>query len=199
MNGKESIMNNITIEVLTENDIKEYSELVNAVMEEFNKEEIDGFQQWFASIEGITHRRKYGFDDGSLDTVQFAAKYDGNIIGALEVENQDHIQLFFVKKEFQNKGIGKMLLKHSIDFFEENLLRIIGYKVLSSDYAINIYKSLGFKGEGKDLYLDIDRPEGTYTFLICSKGSKWFSKIEGDVPWAPTGKDLHLNAVREYT
>jgi len=176
-------MDNITIEVLAESDIKEYSELVNEVMEEFNKDEIDGFQLWFAGIEGITHRRRYGFDDGSLDTVQFAAKHDGKIIGALEVENKDHIQSFFVKKEFQNKGIGKMLLKYSLDFFEANGITVAGYCVVASDYAVDIYKSLGFKGEGKWLHLSIGQPEETYAFFIFSKGSKWFSKFEGDVPW----------------
>jgi ribosomal protein S18 acetylase RimI-like enzyme len=176
-------MDNITIEVLTENDIKEYSELINEVMEEFNKDEIDGFQLWFAGIEGITHRRRYGFDDGSLDTVQFAAKHEGKIIGALEVENKEHIQSFFVKKEFQNKGIGKMLLKYSLDFFDANGITVAVYCVVASDYAVDIYKSLGFKGEGKWLHLFNGQPEETYPFFFFAKGSKWFSKFEGDVPW----------------
>ena len=176
-------MDNVVIEVLKESDIKEYSELINEVMEEFNKEEVDGFQKWFASVEGITCRRESGFDDGSFDTVQFTAKHDGKIIGALEVENKNYIQSFFIKKEFQNKGIGKMLLKYSIDFFNEKTFVLIGYTVFSSDYAINIYKSLGFKGEGNELYLNIGHPEETNTFFICFKGSKWFKKIEGNVPW----------------
>jgi len=172
----------ITIEVLGEDDIQEYSELVNEVMEDFNKEEIDGFQVWFASVEGISHRRKYGFDDGTLDTVQFAAKCDGKIIGALEVENQDHIQSFFVKKEFQNKGIGRMLIKYSLDFFASNGIEVFGYNVLSSDYAVDIYRSLGFRGEGKNLYLNIEQPDGTYAIFLCTRGSKWFSEMEA-VPW----------------
>ena len=176
-------MNNITIEVLNENDIKEYSGLINEVMEEFNEEEIDGFQIWFASVEGITHRRKCGFDDGSLDTVQFAAKHDGKIVGALEVENKEHIQSFFVKKEFQNKGIGRMLLNYSLDFFRKNDVAVIGYSVLSSDFAIDIYKSLGFTGGGKSLCLNIEDPEAVYTFFVGMKGSKWFDKMEGNVPW----------------
>jgi len=183
-------MNNITIEVLNETDIKGYSGLINEVMEEFNEEEIDGFQTWFASVEGITHRRKYGFDDGSLDTVQFAAKHDGKVIGALEVENKEHIQSFFVKKEFQNKGIGKMLLNYSLDFFAKNDIAVTGYSVLSSDYAIGIYKSLGFKGAGKNLYLNIKHPEAAYTFFICLRGSRWFNKIKGNVPWQEEAEAL---------
>ena len=74
-------MDKVTIEILNERDIKEYSELINEVMEEFNEAEITGFQIWFASIEGITCRREFGYNDGSLNTVQFAAKHDGKIIG----------------------------------------------------------------------------------------------------------------------
>jgi len=178
-------MENITIEVLQENDIAEYSKLINEVMEEFNKEEIDGFQRWFASVEGITLRKETGFDDGSFDTVQFVAKHDGKIVGVLEVESKQLIQSFFVKKEFQNKGIGKMLLKHSIDFLTEKSFEVSGYNVLSSDYALNIYKSFGFTGEGKHLYLSVERPaqKNIFAFIFGFKRQKWYDKIEGGVPW----------------
>ena len=177
-------MDNVIIEVLKENEIGEYSELINEVMEEFNSEEIDGFQRWFASVEGIICRRESGFDDGSFDTVQFTAKYDGKIIGAFEVENQYRIQQFFIKKEFQNKGIGKMLLNYSIDFLNEKQLSPIKYEVLSSDYAINIYKSLGFRGKGKRLFLEIERPEEEgYSYFVFPKPSRWFIKMEGKLPW----------------
>lgn len=139
-------MENMSIEVLKDKDIKEYSELINEVMEEFNREEINGFQEWFASVEGITVRREYDFSEDKLDTVQFAAKYSGKIIGALEIETKSLIQSFFVKKEFQNKGVGKSLLKYSLNFFRKKGIKIPSYTVYSSNYAVNIYKSLGFEG-----------------------------------------------------
>jgi len=183
-------MDNVIIEVLKENEIGEYSELINEVMEEFNSEEINRFQKWFVSVEGIIFRREAGFDDGSFDTVQFAAKYEGKIIGAFEVENQHHIQSFFIKKEFQNKGIGKMLLNYSIAFFNEKQLSLISYKVLSSDYAINIYKSLGFEGEGKILYLEIERPEEEgYHYFVFPKDSKWVIRLDGKLPWQEEAGD----------
>jgi len=176
-------MDRVIIEVLQKSDIIEYSELINEVMEEFNKEEVNGFQKWFASVEGITCRRESGFDDGSFDTVQFVAKYDGKIIGVLEVENKEHIQSFFVKKEFQNQGIGRMLLKYSLVFFKEKAFEVFGYRVLSSDYAINIYKSFGFRGEGKMLYLPIRRKKRFFTFIFTFKSSKWYDKMKSNVPW----------------
>jgi GNAT superfamily N-acetyltransferase len=51
------------------------------------------------------------------------AKYNNKIIGALEISDTNHIQSFFVKNIFQNKGIGKMLLNHSIDFFRKRGLK----------------------------------------------------------------------------
>ena len=177
-------MNNVTIEILMKNDINEYSELINEVMEEFNKIEVDGFQKWFASVEGITFRREAGFNDGSWDTVQFAAKHQGNIVGVLEVENKEHIQSFFVKKEFQNKGIGKMLLEYSLEFFKEKEIEVFEYEVLSSDYAINIYKSWGFKGEGKYLRLPVKRPKEDSLPLFRFRSSKWVNKLGDNIPWS---------------
>jgi ribosomal protein S18 acetylase RimI-like enzyme len=146
-------MNNTVIEVLNESDIEEYSKVGNEVMEEFNKEEIDGFQRWFLSIDGITSRRSWNDEYNEFRTLNFCAKCDDKIIGILEVENANHIQSFFVKKEFQNKGIGKSLIKFSLNFFKKRGLEILQYSVYSSDYAINIYKTFGFKGDGKRLYL----------------------------------------------
>ena len=51
----------ISIELLNIEDtesVHEYSDLIIEVMSEFNKEEIDGFQIWFASGEGVTSRKE---------------------------------------------------------------------------------------------------------------------------------------------
>jgi len=139
-------INNVTVEVLKESDIDEYSALINEVMNEFNKEEVDGFQIWFASVEGITERR--GWNDATkYATVQFAAKYEGRIIGALEVASTNHIQSFFVRKEFQKMGVGKKLFKASIKYFIDNGVKQKGYWVYSSDFGLNFYKKLGFEGD----------------------------------------------------
>ena len=144
----------INIELLNIEDtelVQEYSDLIMEVMSEFNKEEIDGFQIWFASVEGVTTRKE--MDCSGFDTVQFIAKSNGSIIGALEVEDMNHIQSFFVKKEFQNKGVGRQLYNHSLNYFSENGFDVKYYSVYASDYAIGFYKKLGFSGEGKHLTL----------------------------------------------
>jgi GNAT superfamily N-acetyltransferase len=132
----------ITIEVLKDNDIDEYSSLINEVMNEFNKEEVSNFQIWFASVEGIIKRRDYNYTLGKYTTLQCTAKYNGKIIGALEIERANHIQSFFVKKEFQKKGVGRELFYYSIKYFINNGVKLNGYSVSSSKYAVNFYKSL---------------------------------------------------------
>jgi len=152
--NKENTMKNMTIEILKDKDIKEYSKLMVKVMEEFNQEDINDFQYWFTSEKGIIHRRESDYSSDKLGTVQFAAKYNGEIIGALEVESKNHIQSFFIKKEYQKKGIGRKLFDHSISYFRKKGTRISFYTVLSSTYAVNFYKTLGFKGEGQYLTFD---------------------------------------------
>jgi Acetyltransferases len=164
-------MDKVVIEVLKEDDIGEYSALINEVMNEFNKEEVDGFQIWFASVEGITERRSWNNWVNKFATLQFTAKIDGKIIGALEIANANHIQSFFVRKEFQKRGIGRELFNFSIKYFINNGIKLNGFRVYASNYAINFYKKLGFMGNNKNLYLKmryrrIEKAKLMYKFLL---------------------------------
>jgi GNAT superfamily N-acetyltransferase len=164
-------MDNVIIDVLKENDIGEYSALINEVMNEFNKEEVDDFQIWFASVEGVTERRGYNNWGNKYATLQFTAKIDGKIIGALEIAHANHIQSFFIRKEFQKMGIGRELFNFSIKYFINNGIILSGFSVYASDYAINFYKKLGFMGDGKHLYLKmrykrIEKAKLMYNILL---------------------------------
>jgi ribosomal protein S18 acetylase RimI-like enzyme len=160
-------MNAIEIEQLNILDIEsvhEYSNLIMEVMDEFNKEEKSEFQKWFASVEEIINRKESDkkYEDG-FSTLQFIAKHNKKIIGVLEVESKYFIQSFFVKKEFQNKGIGKKLIDFSIEYFINNGFKVKEYSVHSSKYAVNIYKRLGFEGE--DVYLNLAIKYKTHELL----------------------------------
>ena len=72
----------------------------------------------------------------------FVAKYNNEIIGALEITNNDHVSLLFIKKEFQGKGIGKKLFDEYLRTLKENIKIIT---VNSSFYAERIYSKLGFR------------------------------------------------------
>jgi len=73
----------------------------------------------------------------------FVAKYNNEIIGVLEIRNNDHISLFFVKKDFHKQGVGKILFEKYLETIEKNpeIKTII---VNSSIYAEKIYEKLGF-------------------------------------------------------
>jgi GNAT superfamily N-acetyltransferase len=74
----------------------------------------------------------------------FVAKYNNEIVGVLEIKNKDHISLFFVKKGFHGKGIGKKLFDNYGEILKKgnNGIKIIS--VNSSSYAEKIYSKLGF-------------------------------------------------------
>jgi GNAT superfamily N-acetyltransferase len=75
----------------------------------------------------------------------FIAKINSEIIGLLEIKNNDHISLFFIKKEFLGKGIGRKLFEYYLEILKQNNYDIKTISVNSSIYAENIYSKLGFK------------------------------------------------------
>ncbi len=67
---------------------------------------------------------------------------NGEIVGIIEVRDNDHICLFFVNKKYHSRGIGKRLfhsvlekIKNKTDFVEVN----------ASPFSEKIYSKLGFK------------------------------------------------------
>jgi len=67
------------------------------------------------------------------------------IIGIIEVRNHNHISLFFVQKEYQNKGIGKKLHALAIDKCRTSIPKVDVIDVHSSPNAVPIYEKLGFE------------------------------------------------------
>jgi len=74
----------------------------------------------------------------------YIAKSNNEIIGILEVKNKDHISLFFVKKEFHGKGIGKQLFNNYIKALKQDNNGIKKITVNSSFFAEIIYSKMGF-------------------------------------------------------
>lgn len=76
-----------------------------------------------------------------LDTLTAYGAFDGdNIIGIIATRNAgSHIALFFVRGDHHRQGIGKMLFEACI---KDNKNQQI--TVHSSEYAVDVYKKLGF-------------------------------------------------------
>lgn len=116
------------------------SEMINRVFDEFIGPEY--------SEKGRENFRTFADPQSILErnNLLLTYKIEDNIVGMIEVKNFNHICLFFVDPQYQNRGIGrqfmdkvKMLVKDKTDYITVN----------SSIYAENIYKSLGCKRVGE--------------------------------------------------
>lgn len=76
------------------------------------------------------------------------AKYNGKIVGLIEMKNNDHISLLFVDENHHNKGIAKSLFKQALLISLARDKNITEITVNASPYAVKIYKQMGFKAEG---------------------------------------------------
>lgn len=122
-------------------DLKAINQLVERVFDQFVA---PGF-----SNEGVEHFKRY------IDLDLIRARFDNNhvifiaeeldtrqIVGMLEVRNNDHVSLFFVDKAYMGQNIGRMLTSAA---FEHCVLA--GKSMItvnSSPNAVDIYKKLGF-------------------------------------------------------
>lgn len=76
------------------------------------------------------------------------AELQGQIVGAIEVRNCDHISLFFVDGRAQHKGTGKELWRQALNRCLTRLPPATRITVLSSPNAAGAYERLGFQATG---------------------------------------------------
>ena len=119
------------IRKLKNKEIEEALKLVWEVFIEFEapeycREGVEEFKNFLNDKAEISHLCLYGVLE------------EQRIIGILAMRDC-HISLFFVKKEYHRKGIGKALFKYM-----KNDTGKCRFTVNSSPYAIRIYEKLGF-------------------------------------------------------
>lgn len=143
-------MQKIAIELLKEEEMEELSKVISEVFNEFVagdflEEGITLFKEFISPL-SLKNREESG------KAFTLVAKLEGKIIGTISIKDKDHIALFFVSKEYHRQGIGKKLFKqalHKILLNDDKQVKKI--TVNTYPYAVDVYKSLGFKvqGEGK--------------------------------------------------
>lgn len=95
------------------------------------------------SKEGIEEFENSLHDKERIRSMQFYGAFDGNeLIGTLSMREKQHISYFFIKSDYQNKGIGRSLFETMCRDYA-----VQEYTVNSSPYAVDIYKHLGFEAE----------------------------------------------------
>jgi GNAT superfamily N-acetyltransferase len=105
------------------------------VRSDFTKRGIDEFLR--AAREIIFHT-----PDGHRVLV---ADADGEVVGIVDVRDDEHICLFFVEPSLHRRGIGRRLLTCAIDECHAERSEI---SVNSSLYAAPVYRKLGFSARG---------------------------------------------------
>ena len=123
-------------------EIEMYSNMINSVFDEFvgkdySDEGKNTFKD-FMNIKNVLERLKNNSNKA------FVAKYENEFIGILEIKNNEHISLFFVKKEFHKSGVGRKLFEYFLRALKQNNNDIKTISVNSSIYAEQIYTKLGF-------------------------------------------------------
>lgn len=97
--------------------------------EDFDEQGLESFKSFVNDKEVVNRLVIYGAFDGD------------NLVGVLATKNEgEHISLFFIKKEYHRKGIGRKLFDALIGDAP-----VSGMTVNSSSYAVPFYRSLGFR------------------------------------------------------
>ena len=135
-------LDNILIDDLKIDEINFVSNVVNNIFDEFvgkdySEKGNNTFKDYIQS-QNISNRL------GDKTSQFFVARCKTEIIGLMELKNTDHISLFFIKKEFQGKGIGKKLFEYYLDIINQRNYETKTITVNSSIYAEKIYEKLGF-------------------------------------------------------
>ena len=137
------IESNILIEELKTEEIEFAINMVKKVFKEYVGKDYseEGNKEFLGFL--LSNKMKDRLRNNLNKT--FVAKFNSEIIGLLEIKNYDHISLFFIKKEFQGKGIGRNLFEYYLREIKQKNCDIRTISVNSSIYAEKIYIKLGFK------------------------------------------------------
>ncbi len=103
------------------------------------------------SQEGIAEFKKFICADAfaerlSAGNIILLAESGPKIVGIIEMRENSHIALLFVESLYQCKGIGKELIRRSIEICRNRRPDIKKITVNSSPNAYNAYKKYGFRG-----------------------------------------------------
>lgn len=122
-------------------DIIEAAKMVCKVFDESANPEYSsaGISSFYEKI--TEHAIRERFLNGSMINV---VKAGSMIIGYIEISNSNHIYLLFVKKDFQNRGIGGRLVDFSLNQLRRNNPEQITVTVNSTESSVKLYADLGF-------------------------------------------------------
>ena len=127
---------------MKQGDETKVSEFISVV---FNQFVAPGFSQ-----DGIDEFMNYIKPDAIENQLKenyfaFIATLGEEILGVIEVRDNDHVALFFVDGRFQRKGIGKKLLQIALELCSSIDSKVSKITVNASPNSITAYETLGFE------------------------------------------------------
>lgn len=136
-------MSDLVVEEFNPSEVNEIYNLIRETFDEFVGKDysLQGQNTFYDFIEPekIVSR----FQDGNLILV---GKIDHEIVGMIEVRDNNHICLFFVGKDYQGQSIGKRLLQSAVESVKGKTTSL---EANASPYSEKIYFALGFKKVGE--------------------------------------------------
>ena len=122
-------------------------DLVLAVFDEFVAPQYaqEGVQEFkkFVNSDALIQRLKAG-------NIVLVAVSGQSINGVIEMRENSHVALLFVKKSHQRQGIAKELIRRSIGICRKRNPNLTSITVNASPNAFEAYKKCGFHGIGRE-------------------------------------------------
>jgi predicted GNAT family N-acyltransferase len=107
------------------------------------------------------------------------AEMYGQVIGTIEVRDNNHISLFCVEREYRQRGIGRRLLQKALELCVKYNPQISEVSVNSLPSIVNIYERLGFHPEKPEMmasnipytpmYLELSKVNNLQTIGVRSQ------------------------------
>lgn len=132
-------INQIVVKKINDFDFNEAMNLILEVMNDFdqlplNMQKYEDAKYYF---------KAFTYDDYQNNELElYGAFYNDKIIGVLG-NDKNYLNYFFVKKDFQNKKVGTLLMKDFLNRMQDQQYKEI--YVDASNYAHEIYKKIGFE------------------------------------------------------
>ncbi len=132
----------MNIHEIQSDEVEDVSMMIKEVFNKYISPDYskEGISQFNSFVDEGTIRERLAA--GSLILV---AKEEETIAGVIEIREGSHIPLFFVRESFQGKGLGNRLFRKAVKKNAEKNPSVEVLTVNSSPYAVDIYKSLGFR------------------------------------------------------
>ena len=140
-------MSDVHYRVMEPDEVAGVSALILAAFDEFVGPEY--------TPQGVEEFQKYVQPDAlaertAQDHFVLVAARGGELVGMIEMRQNNHVALLFVDKRAQGHGIARGLLDHALAAARSKMPELERVTVNSSRYGVPAYEKLGFRQTGHE-------------------------------------------------